>query len=146
MAHKRKKAGKKSTPLVSKTPITDKSIESFIDRTPAWRIGTLDEEGPWGWNKVSQDLFLEEILPKLKNFETMTWESIINGSHEVPVNNIISKAKKRLSEIKQEDIDSLFSLRLTGEKRIWGIRVCNILNILWWDPKHEVCPSTLKHT
>lgn len=110
---RQKKAGRKSTPLASKTPSTDKSIESFIDKPPVWRIGTLDEEGPWGWNKISQDLFLEEILPKLKNFETMAWEEIINaGSHPIPRSDLIGQAQKRLSEIK---IDSLFSLRLTGE-------------------------------
>ena len=35
----------------------------------------------------------------------------------------------------------LFSVRLTGRIRLWGLRDVSILRVLWWDPEHTVCPS-----
>jgi len=72
-------------------------------------------------------MFFSEILPKIKNFESMFWKDILGtSSHEVPVANIHSIAQKRLAELKLEDTESLVSLRLAGKKRIWGIKVENI--------------------
>lgn len=33
-----------------------------------------------------------------------------------------------------------------GLERIWGHRWDHVFYPIWWDPKHEVCPSTKKHT
>ena len=54
--------------------------------------------------------------------------------------------KDALKRLKIDDIDSLFSLRLDGTLRIFGIRKQNYLQILWVDQNHEVCPSKKKHT
>ncbi len=54
--------------------------------------------------------------------------------------------KKRLEEIEQDEIALFYSLRLSGKKRMWGIKDNNIFWILWWDPFHEICPSFKKHT
>jgi hypothetical protein len=91
---------------------------------------------------------LENILPKIKAFESMTWSEIEGrtGSHFVEVDKIIPAAQRRLAERGQGDIDELFSLRLAGKPRIWGIRDRHILKVLWWDPGHQVCPSPKKHT
>jgi hypothetical protein len=45
-----------------------------------------------------------------------------------------------------EELESLFSLLITGEKCVWGVKDVAILHILWWDPKHSVCPSGKKQT
>lgn len=45
-----------------------------------------------------------------------------------------------------DDQDALVSLGLTGRERIWGFIANGVMNLLWWDPNHEVCPSLLKHT
>ena len=36
--------------------------------------------------------------------------------------------------------------RISGPGRVWGIREEHVLDLLWWDPRHEVCPSPKKHT
>jgi len=41
-------------------------------------------------------------------------------------------------------VEDLFSLRLTGKKRLWGIRDRHVFKVFWWDPEHGVCPSELK--
>ena len=117
-------------------------------KKPLWQIRTLDLDGPWGRNKLDAEA-LKDIYEKLANFETMTWDEIIKtGSHPVKIENICSKAQKRLAEIiiKIDTEEELFSLRISATKRLWGIREHNILKLLWWDPLHEVYPVSKKHT
>jgi len=130
-------------------PLPAKSVRRQYDpsgtdhETPVWKVNLLDREGEWTWLKVSAEKLKEVVLEKLKNFETMTWHQLQKRkqSHQVEVWRLCRDAQKRLAAIGQGDLDSLFSLRLSGKERIWGIRDRNILKILWWDPHHEVCPS-----
>ena len=116
-------------------------------RRPVWRIAFLDFEGPWGWNKIGELSLFKSIHDKLKNFETMTWAAIEgHESHLIDVKNISKEAKQRLQIIKQDDLDQLFSFRLSGKQRLWGIRKEEILYILWWDPEHSVYPVPKKYT
>ena len=62
------------------------------------------------------------------------------------VAKIVPEMQKRLCDLEKEDLDELYSLRLSGKKRIWGIKESNLLWFLWWDPEHEICPSLLKNT
>ena len=104
---------------------------------------------------ISRSFFMDEIYPKLRDFEKKTWNEIEQetkggegGSklHEIKIELLSKEAQQRLSELKIDDIDSLFSLRLDGTLRIFGIRKQNYLQILWVDQNHEVCPSKKKHT
>jgi len=100
-------------------------------------------------NIIGSNIFMTKIYPKLKHFETTSWEDIEreqygNGKtkhHSVAIADIISEAQKRLIELRLDDVDQLFSLRLEGKIRIWGIRKYSFLRILWIDLKHEICPS-----
>jgi len=47
-----------------------------------------------------------------------------------------NKVLPRLDEL----TDDLFSLRLEGDMRIWGIRLGRVLQLVWYDPRHEVYP------
>jgi hypothetical protein len=80
--------------------------------------------------------------------ESMTWGQVegATGSHFVEVDAIVPDAQRRLEEIGKDEQGRLFSLRITGEMRLWGIRDIAILRLLWWDPEHQVCPSHKKHT
>ena len=131
-----------------KKPRIEKHIISYDSVEPVWKIGTLDTDGPWGWKQINIETIWKDIYAKLANFETMTWAVIKqSGSHLVAKSDIDSKAQRRLKKInQQDDIDELFSLRLTGKKRIWGIMDQNTLKILWWDPNHTVCQAQKKHT
>jgi hypothetical protein len=80
----------------------------------------------------------------------MTWSDILIKSkkqnHSVPISSLCNKAQMRLKEIHCDYIDELLSLHLTGMERVWGILDQGVMTLLWWDPKHEVCHSFLKHT
>lgn len=64
------------------------------------------------------------------------------GASEISLSTML----EYYSGVDNDDLDQLFSLRLTVRKRVWGIKEGNIFWILWWDPEHEVCKSHKKHT
>lgn len=135
----------KENPPQEKYPRGGEKVEKIVDLV-SWHIRTIDKEGPWTWKQID-GLTLEDILSKMADFETMRWSEILNrNSHAISVSKICKEAQKRLVALKQDDVDELVSLHLTGRKRVWGIRDQNILKILWWDPNHTICPSLKRHT
>ena len=144
MSKKDQKNPKKFVSLSErKTPKIVLHVDSCL---PEFKSDQMDMAGPWGWDKFDP-LQLQEVFQKIFESQKLTWQVLRdNGSHLVQVDALCSKAQKRLGELGQDDCDELFSFRITGRKRIWGIKDGNILWLLWWDPEHEVCPSNKKHT
>ena len=113
---------------------------------PAWRFNKAPgTERRWSIFRENHRHFVEVIIPKLSAYEKMTWAEIKGPSHNVSCDKCIKDAQKELQDL-HIYYDEIFSLRLTGEKRIWGILEKGVLNILWYDEKHEICPSHKKHT
>ena len=148
---------KKSKHLrVAQSPVNRKEARTDPKQRPdksnqekiAWGFQLLDQGGCWGVKAMSQDWEME-ILPKLRQFESMTWQEILsasggkakgNNSHSVEVNKLSKDTRKRLEEINLDDVDSLFSLRLTGKKRLYGIRDGRVLKLIWYDRDHKIYP------
>jgi hypothetical protein len=146
---KKKQAKVKNAPAESKTARVGENPGSTNHKQPAWIIGILDVDGPWGRTKVeSVDDFVTKILKKLKNADSKTWAQIRSepGNNDIPVEKLIKDARDRLKELKLQDLDAIFHFRFSGKERLWGIRDQHHFKILWWDPEHEICPSKLKHT
>jgi len=121
--------------------------EQALQKKPVWRFGRLDFQEKWGFNQLNEFPTIEDIHSKLKNFETMTWREIEGkNNHYIDVKDICKEAQERLRQIKLDEYDTLFSFRLTGKKRLWGIRENEILYLLWWDPEHTVYPIEKSHT
>lgn len=130
-----------------KSPKIDPGFSTEEQFTPVWLLQRLEFEGPFGWKGIDSCSKIVDVISKLKNFETMRWDEILGAQHhEVRVRDLSREAQKRLEQIGLEDIDQLVSLRLTGRERVWGIRLQRNMNLLWWDPNHQVCPSLKKHT
>ncbi|MGR8935065.1 MAG: hypothetical protein ACU837_11845 [Gammaproteobacteria bacterium] len=116
-----------------------------IDNKPSWRFSTVDKNGPFAWPTGKPEEL--EIVGKLHSFDSMTWSDIEGADHHsISISKLSKEAQKRLQEIKQDDIDEFFSFRMQGKPRIICIRDRNIAKLLWFDPNHQVCPSTKKHT
>ena len=107
---------------------------------PIWRLNLVDHDGPWGWSKITKPELMD-ALQRLVSFETMTWSAIKeSGSHYL--SHVCKDAMARLAKLDREDsVSDLYSLRITGARRIIGIRVGREFCFLWWDAQHEVCPS-----
>ena len=78
----------------------------------------------------------------------MTWSELIaaaggrgqrggNNHHPVPVFQCSKLAQDRLEYLHIDDIDELFSLRLSNVVRVYGIRDGRTLKLLWFDPAHD---------
>lgn len=143
-----KKPSLKREPPVVKSPRGGGKVKDVSTKTIAWHIRKIDIDGPWGWQNIEPDRLWKNIHAKMSSFESMTWGEVMTGKkhHLVDVSRISPKAQKRLDEIGQVDTDQLFSFRLSGKERIYGIRVSDIFEILWWDPNHEVLRVSLKRT
>lgn len=90
-----------------------------------------------------------EIGEKLKSYESRRWSEFTQSKkrdHSVPVHRLITDARKRLVELRQDDLDELWRFRFGAKQRLWGIRRGSRFLVLWWDPEHMVCPSQKKHT
>lgn len=46
------------------------------------------------------------------------------------------QARDRLIELHLEEYDTLYSFRLTGQLRVYGIRDSRAFEALWFDPWH----------
>lgn len=119
-----------------------------LDHHPVWQLKIIDmEHEAWGWKNIKDRL--QEVLAKLKDYESMQWKEIKNNiarDHAVEIDKLHADAKKRLQELKLDDVGQLYRLRLSGTQRVWGILDGYIFKILWWDPEHTVCPSPKKYT
>ncbi len=123
-------------------------LSNPADRTgknPCWQFNLLDWAHPeWGWKNISAEEW-SKIAEKLGHFETMTWGEIEGGdtgSHLVEVGDCPNpETPKRLGALNLDDVDTLFSLRLSGAKRIFGILNGDTLKLLWYDPHHTVWPT-----
>jgi hypothetical protein len=154
-AKKSKKEPKVATTFktTDRQPRLELNPDSNRNKKPSWHVGLIDFNCKWSFGKLENINSLYAIIDKLKSFETMTWQEIFdasggrahgNNNHDVPVNDLDVAARKRLKDLQLDDLSSLFSLRLTGTQRIWGILDGNVLKILWLDNNHEVCPMKNK--
>ena len=140
-----------------KRPTRITNPESFYDQTPVWSFSLCDfYHEKWGFSSSSQSYEdLSTLLLRLKDFEGQSWRQILSDTsgrknntknHAIPINNLDKEAQKRLEEIKLDDIDKLYSLSVTGKRRVWGTIIDGTFCIVWYDTEHEVCPSKKRHT
>lgn len=131
-------------PDVKKQPVAREEPEPLGN--PAWRIGWADDGGLWSTTAIDAEN-LAGILVRMKGWETMTWHAINGPDNHYSYENICKEAKARFKERNMVLFsDNLYSLRITGRRRLWGILTGGIFHILWWDPEHSVYPVAKKHT
>jgi hypothetical protein len=126
----------------------------YYSQNPAWTFANSDQE-MWAFSQEHiGDLIWSEILPRLKALETQTWGEILvrdkKLNHSLNLNDLNKVAQDRLAE-RYIEAESLISLRVTGNHRLYGYMSGRVFNILWYDDDHGdnskcVCRSYLKHT
>jgi hypothetical protein len=138
----------KKTPASATSRKDTKTVRTHQVRhsqRPSWRFSTVDLNGPFAWPVGAA--IEAQILRKLQQFDSMNWHEIEGPDHHaIGVDRLSKEAQARLTEIKQDDIDEVFSFHFSGKPRIIGIRDMNVVKLLWWDPEHLVCPSQKKNT
>lgn len=149
MSKQKKQPKVKAQPAPQKQPKIAKNPQDYYNLNPAWRISKMELASCYGWQNIDGEK-LKEIQTKLSNYESMTWGEILIDSkkqnHIVSINTLSKLARQRLTEMNLDDLDELTSLRLSGTERIWGKFNKGVMELLWWDPKHEVYPTQKKNT
>jgi hypothetical protein len=128
--------------------------EQYYIENPAWGFASSDQD-MWSFTQDHiGELIWTELLPRLKALETQTWSEILirnkKQNHSINVDNLNKMAQDRLAA-KYIEAESLISLRVTGNHRLYGYMTGRVFNILWYDDNHGdndqcVCRSYLKHT
>jgi hypothetical protein len=118
-------------------------------RSLVWRFGHLDDDGDWCLSQIGTDA-LRGLLDKLKSFETMTVGEVFAPGSEhgkrYAVEDMPSQAQHRLLAIGRDDETEVARLRCGGKPRLYGLLREHVFHVLWWDPEHEVWPSTKRNT
>lgn len=112
-----------------------------------WRCDRPDFGGPWGWHLIHPCDLHQRVLKHLHDYEGMTWMELqknrkTGSGGSIPVRDLHQKAISRMSLLGIEE-EHLFEVKIDGFStypypRVWGFRSGQVLNILWWDPHHEV--------
>lgn len=135
--------------LVDKSPATLPQAQS-TRRRPSWRFGLVDQDGPWPLSACTGEE-MHDVVDKLRSFESMTCPELErNGEtlkHYAVEDLPTAKAAQRLVELRLDDQTRISRLRLAGKPRLYGFMDDDsTFHIVWWDPEHEVWPSTKRNT
>ena len=122
-------------------------VAAIDGRYLAWRFSNNDKGGPFSWVTLS-DADWYSVRERLGEFEKMNVSELARtGSHHrIPQAQLTKKARERLQVLELDDLDELWSFRVTGERRFWCIKHENIYALLWWDPHHQVYLVPKKNT
>ena len=154
---KRRKDKQRKVPLAAQTAAQPKKIPrieedvEFWKSPPVWSFALLDRFATiGGWIHLCPE-DLDALLPRFQQWEKMTWAEILaeggrKRNHPIDVSQCIPEAQARLKYLGQEDREQLMSLSVNSKARVIGILDRGIFKILWWDPKHQICPSHQRHT
>lgn len=147
-----KKVKRKENPI-GKGATRNVDPNKFYQERPAWCFNSIDMS-LWSLNESSAGGKIWEILQKLKNFETQTWNDILlqhkKQNHMIVPDDLNKIAQDRLAEMHIE-AEAITSLRLTGNHRLYGYNDGRVFNVIWYDEEHGdnsscVCRSKKKHT
>lgn len=144
---KKKKPVAVVSPLDKKQPRTSSDPPSFRGGVISWRFNAADRNGPFSWDALTDGAEFMSVIKTLSDIETMSEANQQQrGCHFIPLYKLSKEAQDRLAEIQLEDLDELYSIRLTGRGRVFCVHRPQYMRVLWFDPDHRVCPAKLKHT
>lgn len=117
----------------------------------AWTIDAADRDGRWSWGvdrEWGDQAWADIIEPKLKEFEQLLWREIEaqttdtghRSHHPMDVDQICKESQERLVEL-QHSHDTIYRFRLGNKRRLWGFRIVNVFETLWYDPNHKIYPT-----
>jgi hypothetical protein len=139
----KKRPRTKFRPESGKEP-RNEPLPDYSNQYPSWSFRRMDINGPWCFYKDGAN-HIKTIIEGLRPYEDKLWKEIPGDrDHAIKRKSLCQKAQNRLKEIGLDDTEEVFSIHLGSLPRVIGIRDGAVLRLLWWDIKHEVCPSHKK--
>lgn len=123
---------------------------STINEKPIWRFDLIDRDGKFAFDLSRNDFQHREVLQKLMDYGGMTWREIDNQRHDKNKSKhhylnpelLSAEAWARIKARRlEDDTDAIFSFAFRNLLRIVGLRQGAEFYVIWYDPKHEFCPS-----
>ena len=94
-----------------------------------------------------------DLLERLRAIETMRASEVFAPGSEIGKRYDVDSlpntdARNRLVELEYDDQTEIARLRISGERRLYGFLPDGgpDFYVLWWDPHHQIWPSTLRNT
>ncbi len=139
-----KKTKRLYDPKSNETRISEDPNKYFQEK-PSWKFNLRDKYC-WQFSKDNVgDEFWDRILGHFDSWESQTWQDILVASskqnHHIEVNRLNKLARDRLQQLHIE-VESVVSLRLSGNHRLYGIMDGSSFCIIWFDNAHgdnETC-------
>lgn len=125
--------------------------KSTIQEKPIWRFEKIDRNGKFAFDLSRPDFRHREVLQKLMDYGGMTWADIDGQQHDrgkskhhyLNPESLSTAARERIkAKGFEEDSDAIYSFAMQNLLRIVGLRQGAEFYVVWYDPKHEFCPST----
>ena len=151
---KAKKTKRKESNAGTKRTVSNESYSSDNEKM-VWRFDMIDRSGKFAFDLNRDEFLHKDFIQKMMEYSEMKWSDIKSQTHDkgkskhhsLEITSLSSDAFKRFKERQMDQYsDQIFSLALNNKLRIIGIREDENFHVVWYDPKHEVCPSKKKHT
>lgn len=93
----------------------------------------------WDWFSKEQ-VILNSIFKKLGQIESNTFHELLQSKphHYIPISELRKVAQHELEKLQIRGHESIFSIRITGPKRVFCLCDANEMSLLWLDLNHEV--------
>src|SRR5207253_5179337 len=122
---------------------------SYDSERPGWQLSQADRQGRWAV-RLDDEAVIATLYRALHDFDSCSWAELQRGADprakQIDVERLCKAARDRLVVLGLDGEEVLWELRVSGTRRIWGMRQKATFRVLWWDPDHTVYPSIKKRT
>lgn len=126
-------------------PVEAEKVDYFHLKA-SWRVKRIQLVDPYGFHEITQE-GIGALRARLANFETMTWREIFltakKQNHSIPVSRLRCERARRWMKENMPDQPELWTLRVSGAQRIWGIFSEGAYQVIFWDPEHLIYPTNV---
>jgi hypothetical protein len=111
----------------------------------SWGLKRLDLDCEWSWRDLDGQ-HIDTVHDELVSLEGRTLDELLRERKvkDIPINHLRSKPSARLKQLKLEEAEVLWELRLPNKWRAWGLVEGAVFYFLWWDEDEEVCHAPPK--
>ncbi len=106
----------------------------------SWGLKRLDLACDWSWRNLDGQ-HIEQVHDELVSLEGRTLSELLRERKvkDIPVGHLKPAPSARLKQLRLEEAEVLWELRLPNKWRAWGLVEKAVFYFLWWDEDEAVC-------
>lgn len=127
-------------PSLAKAPATVIDPDVLKHEPLSWGLKRLDLNCEWSWRKLDGQ-HIDRVHDELVSLEGRTLSDLLRERKvkDIPVAHLKPGPSTRLKQLRLEEAEVLWELRLPNKWRAWGLVERAVFYFLWWDEDEEVC-------